>query len=120
MPHIGRDLDIPDTRQQWIVSSYVLAFGCFLLLWGRIADIYGKRLIFIFGSIWVTVCCVVNPFLPSEIPFDLFRALHGLVSFSILHKDSTRVLADFVSSGSCCECSYCHWNIGYYVSSWKG
>ncbi|KAH7171024.1 major facilitator superfamily domain-containing protein [Dactylonectria macrodidyma] len=78
LPHIGRDLDIPDTRQQWIVSSYVLAFGCFLLLWGRIADIYGKRLIFILGSIWVTICCVVNPFLPSEIPFDLFRGLHGL------------------------------------------
>ncbi|KAK7422621.1 hypothetical protein QQZ08_009427 [Neonectria magnoliae] len=78
LPHIGRDLDIPDTRQQWIVSSYILTFGCFLLLWGRIADIYGKRLIFILGSIWVTICCAVNPFLPSEIPFDLFRGLHGL------------------------------------------
>ncbi|KAH6712856.1 major facilitator superfamily domain-containing protein [Leptodontidium sp. MPI-SDFR-AT-0119] len=78
LPHISHELDIPDTRQQWIVSSYVLAFGCLLLLWGRIADIYGKRLIFIFGSIWVTICCIVNPFLPSEIPFDVFRGLHGL------------------------------------------
>ncbi|KAH6898653.1 major facilitator superfamily domain-containing protein [Thelonectria olida] len=78
LPSIGRDLDIPDTRLQWVVSSYVLTFGCFLLLWGRIADIYGKRLIFILGSIWVTITCAVNPFLPSEILFDLFRGLHGL------------------------------------------
>ncbi|CAM1506846.1 Fc.00g064870.m01.CDS01 [Cosmosporella sp. VM-42] len=78
LPEIGRDLNVPDTRQQWIVSSYILTFGCFLLLWGRIADIYGKRLIFIIGSIWVTVVTAVNPFLPTEIAFDLFRGLHGL------------------------------------------
>ncbi|KAJ4196838.1 hypothetical protein NW755_001610 [Fusarium falciforme] len=78
LPQIGKALDVPDTRQQWIVSSYVLTFGCFLLLWGRIADIYGKRLIFILGSFWVTICCVVNAFIPTEIAFDLFRGLHGL------------------------------------------
>ncbi|KAF4983245.1 hypothetical protein FZEAL_1283 [Fusarium zealandicum] len=78
LPHIGQALDVPDTRLQWIVSSYVLAFGCFLLLWGRIADIYGKRLIFILGSFWVTICCIVNAFIPTEIAFDLFRGLHGL------------------------------------------
>ncbi|KAM5373668.1 hypothetical protein ACJA88_008512 [Fusarium oxysporum] len=78
LPQIGRALDVPDTRLQWVVSSYVLTFGCFLLLWGRIADIYGKRLIFILGSFWVTICCVVNAFIPTEIAFDLFRGLHGL------------------------------------------
>ncbi|KAM5365569.1 hypothetical protein ACJZ2D_010971 [Fusarium nematophilum] len=78
LPQIGRALDVPDTRQQWIVSSYVLTFGCFLLLWGRIADIYGKRLIFILGSFWVTACCIVNAFIPTEIAFNLFRGFHGL------------------------------------------
>ncbi|RGP70605.1 hypothetical protein FSPOR_3906 [Fusarium sporotrichioides] len=78
LPQIGRALDVPDTRLQWVVSSYVLTFGCFLLLWGRIADIYGKRLIFILGSFWVTICCIVNAFIPTEIAFDLFRGLHGL------------------------------------------
>jgi MFS family permease len=81
LPQIGRALDVPDTRLQWVVSSYVLTFGCFLLLWGRIADIYGKRLIFILGSFWVTICCIVNAFIPTEIAFDLFRGLHGLVSW---------------------------------------
>ena len=79
LPTIGRDLGIPEASLQWIVSAYALAFGCFLLLWGRIADIYGKRKIFIWGSAWVAVTTLVNPFLTNEIAFDLFRALQGLV-----------------------------------------
>ncbi|KAI9171487.1 Efflux pump terJ [Paramyrothecium foliicola] len=78
MPTIGRELGIPESRLQWIVSSYSLTFGCFLLLWGRVADIYGKRLIFIAGSVWVTAMTAANPFVPNEIAFNLFRGLHGL------------------------------------------
>jgi MFS family permease len=80
LPTIGDELSIPESRLQWIVSSYSLAFGCFLLLWGRIGDIYGKRLIFIGGSVWVAAVTVANAFVPNEIVFDLFRGLHGLVS----------------------------------------
>ncbi len=61
------------------MSAYSLTFGCFLLLWGRIADIFGKRFIFVAGSVWVTVATAVNPLMPNEIAFDLFRGLHGLV-----------------------------------------
>ncbi|KAI1375595.1 drug resistance protein [Hypoxylon crocopeplum] len=78
LPTIGEDLGIPESRLQWIVSSYALTFGCFLLLWGRIADIYGKRPIFILGSAFVAVTMIINPFIPDEIAFNLFRGLQGL------------------------------------------
>lgn len=78
LPTIGRDIGIPDSRQQWIVSAYALAFGCFLLLWGRIADIYGKRKIFVLGSGWVAATLAVNPVIHNEIAFDLFRGFQGL------------------------------------------
>ncbi|PTB39523.1 uncharacterized protein TrAFT101_007698 [Trichoderma asperellum] len=78
LPTIGHHLSVPESRQQWIVSSYSLTFGCFLLFWGRIADLYGKRLVFILGSIWVTAITAANPFVPNEIAFNLFRGLHGL------------------------------------------
>ena len=78
LPTIGSELSIPLARQQWIVSSYSLTFGCFLLLWGRLADVYGKRLIFIWGSVWVTLITIIIPFAPSEISFDIFRGLQGL------------------------------------------
>ncbi|KAK4444913.1 aminotriazole resistance protein [Podospora aff. communis PSN243] len=78
LPTIGRDLNIPEARVQWVVSAYSLAFGCLLLLWGRIADIFGRRKIFILGSAWVAITTAVNPFLKNEIAFDLFRGLQGL------------------------------------------
>ena len=83
LPTIGRDLGIPDSRLQWIVSAYSIIFGCFLLFWGRIGDIYGKRKIFIWGSAWVAITTLVNPFLTNEIAFDLFRGLQGLVSYLV-------------------------------------
>ncbi|WPH01219.1 Hypothetical protein R9X50_00405500 [Acrodontium crateriforme] len=78
LPVIGRDLSIPAARQQWIVSSYSLAFGCFLLLWGRLADVYGKRTIFILGSLWVCIMTLICPFVSSEIGFNVLRGLQGL------------------------------------------
>ncbi|KAK3678933.1 hypothetical protein LTR78_001386 [Recurvomyces mirabilis] len=78
LPTIGRELHIPAARQQWIVSAYSLAFGCFLLLWGRLADVYGKRFIFIWGSAWVCIVTLVCPFVKNEIGFDVFRGLQGL------------------------------------------
>ena len=78
LPTIGRDLDIPAARQQWIVSAYSLTFGCFLLLWGRIADVVGKKQVFIWGSAWVCLTTLVCPFVPDEIGFDVFRGLQGL------------------------------------------
>jgi Na+/melibiose symporter-like transporter len=82
LPAIGKDLGIPESRQQWLVSSYALAFGCFLLVWGRIADIYGKRLIFILGSAFVIPVTAINPVIPNEIAFNLFRGLQGFVSYA--------------------------------------
>ncbi|KAF2801053.1 MFS general substrate transporter, partial [Melanomma pulvis-pyrius CBS 109.77] len=84
LPTIGEALNIPSSRQQWIVSAYNLTFGCFLLLWGRLADVYGKRLIFLWGSVWVTVTSVALPFVPSEIGFNIFRGLQGLGSAAMV------------------------------------
>lgn len=78
LPTIGGNLSIPLNRQQWIVSAYSLTFGCFLLLWGRLADVYGKRRIFIFGSAWLTAVTIAIPFSPNEIIFDVLRGLQGL------------------------------------------
>ena len=80
LPTIGEELSIPESRLQWILSAYALTFGCFMLFWGRVADIYGKRMIFVWGSAWFALTTLVNPFIPNEIAFDLFRGLQGLVS----------------------------------------
>jgi hypothetical protein len=80
LPTIGEALDIPTSRQQWIVSAYSLTFGCFLLLWGRLADVYGRRLIFLWGSAFFSLTSIITPFVLNEIGFDILRGLQGLAA----------------------------------------
>jgi MFS family permease len=77
----------PRTILPLAVFWYVALLHCFprvakanidQLLWGRLADVYGKRLIFLWGSAWVTIISIILPFVPSEIGFDVFRGLQGL------------------------------------------
>ncbi len=49
LPTIGRDLHFSQTNLQWVVTAYALAFGGFLLLGGRAADLLGRRSILMLG-----------------------------------------------------------------------
>ena len=49
LPTIQVDLDFSQKNLQWVVSAYALTFGGLLLLGGRIADLVGRRRIFILG-----------------------------------------------------------------------
>src|ERR1044071_631787 len=49
LPTIGRDLHMPGSALQWVVTGYGLTFGGFLLLGGRAADLLGRRRILMAG-----------------------------------------------------------------------
>src|SRR3954447_14766545 len=51
LPSIGTALDFSQDNLSWVVNAYVLTFGGFLLLGGRIADLLGRRRLFIGGLI---------------------------------------------------------------------
>ncbi len=51
LPHAQTALGFSNTDRQWIVTGYSLAFGSLLLLGGRIADLFGRKRIFIIGII---------------------------------------------------------------------
>src|SRR4051794_41306765 len=50
LPSIGRALDFSQSNLAWVVNAYVLTFGGFLLLGGRMADLLGRRRIFMAGG----------------------------------------------------------------------
>ena len=50
LPAIQRGLGFPPAGLQWVISAYALAFGGFLLLGGRLADLLGRRRILIAGA----------------------------------------------------------------------
>ncbi len=51
LPSIGRDLDFTQDDLSWVVNAYTLIFGGFLLLGGRLADLLGRRRMFMGGLV---------------------------------------------------------------------
>src|SRR5207248_6352446 len=51
LPTIGKALHFSESNLPWVVNSYVLTFGGFLLLGGRMADLLGRRRVFMGGLV---------------------------------------------------------------------
>jgi len=51
LPSAQRSLGFDDGDRQWIVTGYALAFGSLLLLGGRMADLFGRKRLFLIGLI---------------------------------------------------------------------
>ena len=56
IPSIQRDLDIPESTVQWVITAYAITFGGFLLLGGRMADLLGRRRIFVLFTLASLLC----------------------------------------------------------------
>jgi EmrB/QacA subfamily drug resistance transporter len=78
LPSIGRDLELSRDTLQWIVTAYSLAFGGFLLLGGRAADLLGRRRVFMFGMVLFTGGSLACGIAESGTQLIVFRALQGL------------------------------------------
>ena len=55
LPSIKDDLGFSETSLAWVVNAYLLTYGGFLLLGGRLGDLYGHRRLFLFGIALFTV-----------------------------------------------------------------
>jgi EmrB/QacA subfamily drug resistance transporter len=78
LPTIQADLKFSQADLQWVVNSYTLLFGGFLLLGGRAADIVGRKKIFIAGVILFSAASLLNGLAQSSGQLIAFRALQGL------------------------------------------
>jgi len=78
LPYIGTDLSIDQANLQWIVTGYALTFGGFLLLGGRLADLYGRRLIFMIGVLVFATASLIGGFAQNEVMLLSARAFQGL------------------------------------------
>jgi EmrB/QacA subfamily drug resistance transporter len=78
LPYIGKDLDIAQGNLQWIVTGYALAFGGLLLLGGRLADLYGRRRIFMLGLTVFAVASFLGGLAQNEAMLLGSRGLQGL------------------------------------------
>jgi EmrB/QacA subfamily drug resistance transporter len=78
LPTIGGDLGISQDNLSWVVNAYVLTFGGFLLLGGRLADLLGRRRVFMSGLILFALASLAGGFAESEGALVAARAVQGL------------------------------------------
>ncbi|KAF5353804.1 hypothetical protein D9758_010586 [Tetrapyrgos nigripes] len=78
LPVMETELNIPQVQLQWVVSAYSLSSGCLLVLFGRLADLYGKRRMYILGSAWLVAFTLGCAFAPNALTLDILRGLQGV------------------------------------------
>ena len=78
LPTIGNALDFSQDDLSWVVNAYVLTFGGFLLLGGRMADLLGRRRVFIGGLILFAIASFAGGLANSPGALIAARAVQGL------------------------------------------
>ncbi len=78
LPTIGTDLQFSQDNLSWVVNAYTLVFGGFLLLGGRMADLLGRRRLFISGLILFSLASLAGGLAQSDVQLIIARAVQGL------------------------------------------
>src|SRR4249920_2826090 len=78
LPSIEVDLGFSQTSLQWVISAYAIMFGGVLLLGGRLADLLGRRRLFVVGLGVFSISSLLCGLAWSEGSLIAFRAVQGL------------------------------------------
>ena len=78
LPSIGRDLGFAREDLSWVPNAYTLMFGGFLLLGGRMADLLGRRRLFIAGVVLFSTASLAGALAQSPLWLVLARGVQGL------------------------------------------
>lgn len=78
LPSIRTDLKFTETGLVWVVNAYMLTFGGFLLLGGRLGDLFGHRRVFLAGLALFTVASLACGLASTQAMLVAARAVQGL------------------------------------------
>ena len=78
LPSIRDDLGFTETSLAWVVNAYLLTFGGFLLLGGRLGDLFGHRRLFLIGIVLFTLASLACGLANSQETLIAARAVQGL------------------------------------------
>jgi EmrB/QacA subfamily drug resistance transporter len=99
LPSIGRALHFSQDSLSWVVNAYVLTFGGFLLLGGRLADLLGRRKMFLVGLVVFSLASMLGGLAQSEAWLIAARALQGLGA-AIVSPAALSILATTFAEGA--------------------
>jgi len=78
LPSIGREFGVSVNGLQWIVTTYGLTLAGFLMLSGRMGDMYGHKRLFIIGVLLFSLASLTGGLAPSETVLIVARVVQGL------------------------------------------
>jgi EmrB/QacA subfamily drug resistance transporter len=78
LPSIREDLGFSETSLAWVVNAYILTFGGFLLLGGRLGDLFGHRRLFVIGIVLFTAASLACGLAGSQTMLIGARAVQGV------------------------------------------
>lgn len=95
IPTMVRDLGLTTSDAEWVSAAYSLTFASLLILWGRISDRYGRRLMFVLGVIVFVVASVLVAMSNDAATLIAARALQGIGGAMILPSSLSVINAVF-------------------------
>src|SRR5882757_7839874 len=78
IPVIEKDLHLSTAGMEWIVSAYILTFAGLMLVGGRLADLYGRRRLFLIGLAVFTIASFAAGLSPDVGTLIASRAIQGV------------------------------------------
>ena len=78
LPTVQKDLNMEEADLQWIVSAFSLTSACFLLLSGRLADMFGRKRCYLTGMVLFATFTIGSGFAQTGTSLIVLRALSGL------------------------------------------
>src|SRR5215216_2337111 len=99
LPSIGRDLDFAQDDLSWVVNAYTLMFGGFLLLGGRLADLLGRRRLFVWGMWLFALASLAGGLAQTDVWLVAARAVQGLGA-ALISPAALAILATTFAEGA--------------------
>jgi len=95
LPSIGRDLSMDAVELSWIAMAFLLSSAVFLVPFGKLADIWGRKKMLLYGNIFFTVSTLLCAFSGSGFMLITSRFIQGIGSAMILSSGMAIVISAF-------------------------
>jgi len=78
LPTIGKEFSIDAVTLSWISMAYILTAAIFLVPFGKVADIYGRKKVYTWGIFIYGLSSLVSAIAPNEMTLIIARAIQGI------------------------------------------
>jgi EmrB/QacA subfamily drug resistance transporter len=109
LPALGRDLDADFAALQWTVNGYLLSLAALILLGGSLGDRFGRRRLFVVGTVWFGVASLLCGLAPDVRTLIAARVLQG-IGGALLTPGSLALL----------QASFARADRGRAIGAWSG